>query len=126
MTESPIFIKVLDFLAWLVPQIQKFPREQRLVMAARVHTTAFALHEALVRAAQATTAETTLQQLDEAVTQLTLLRFYLRLCEKLSLIAPKQYEYASQCLMEVGSLLQAWRRKTAATSSKAVPTPASI
>ena len=34
MKESPVFVKTLDFIAWLVPLTVKFPRQQRFVMAA--------------------------------------------------------------------------------------------
>jgi len=33
MTQSPIFSKTYDFVAWLIPLTLKFPRYQRFVMA---------------------------------------------------------------------------------------------
>ena len=35
MQESPIFVRTFDLLIWLLPFTQKFPKEQRFVLAAR-------------------------------------------------------------------------------------------
>ncbi|MBE7534561.1 MAG: hypothetical protein HS124_02365 [Anaerolineales bacterium] len=41
MQESPIFVRTFDLLTWLLPFAQKFPKEQRFVLAARLHNAAF-------------------------------------------------------------------------------------
>ena len=45
MQESPIFIRTFDLLLWLLPFTQKFPKEQRFVLAARVQNAAFNFYE---------------------------------------------------------------------------------
>jgi len=50
MQESPIFIRTFDLLAWLLPALQKFPKEQRFILAARVHEAAFEFYEAITAA----------------------------------------------------------------------------
>lgn len=45
MQESPIFIRTFDLLVWLLPFTQKFPKEQRFVLAARLQNAAFNFYE---------------------------------------------------------------------------------
>ncbi|WIG58163.1 MAG: hypothetical protein OJF49_000908 [Ktedonobacterales bacterium] len=131
MQESPVFVKMFEFVAWLIPLSVKFPRQQRFVVAAAVQRATFAAHEALIRAGQSAEPATALAHLNEVAAQLALVRFHLRLSERLLLISVNQYEYASECLAELGRLVQAWRRscrtKTTiiATPTTAVPGAAS-
>jgi hypothetical protein len=110
MKESPVFVKTFEMVAWLIPLTVKFPREQRFVVATAVQRAAFATQEALIRASQSATPGDALEHLGEAATQLTLLRFYLRLCERMAFITVKQYEYASERLGEIGRLVRGWQR----------------
>jgi hypothetical protein len=121
MKESPVFVKMFDFVAWLIPLTIKFPREQRFVVASALQREALAAHEDLIRAAHGETPEATLRSLHDVATRLALLRFHLRLCECWSLITVKQYEYAVERLAEIGRLTRAWQAscasKRAATSA---------
>ena len=76
MKESPIFVRTYDMLRWLIPLTVKFPRQQRFVLAEAVQRTVLRFHERLIEAARATDP---LPLLHEADTDLTKLRFYLRL-----------------------------------------------
>ncbi len=122
MKESPIFVKMHDLVAWLIPLTIKFPREQRFVAAAALQRVTFACYEALIRAGSASDAALAQAQLDDAVTYLNLMRMYLRLSHTMACITTKQYEYASERFTEVGRLLQAWlttiRQKPGADASR--------
>jgi hypothetical protein len=74
--ESPIFVRTYDMLRWLIPLTVKFPRQQRFVLAEAVQRTVLRFHERLIEAARAADP---LPLLYEADTDLTKLRFYLRL-----------------------------------------------
>ncbi len=50
MQESPIFTKTYDLLKWLLPATQKFPKEQRFMLAKKIQDTAFNLQDALLAA----------------------------------------------------------------------------
>ena len=76
MKESPIFVRTYDMLRWLIPLTVKFPRQQRFVLAEAVQRTVLRFHERLIEAARAADP---LPLLYEADTDLTKLRFYLRL-----------------------------------------------
>lgn len=50
MQESPIFVRTFDLLAWLLPVAQKFPKEQRFALTARLQNAAFDFYEAITAA----------------------------------------------------------------------------
>ena len=109
MRQSPIFTKTYDLLVWLVPATTKFPREHRFVMAKAVQETALQFHERLIEAglAQDKARQRALAQAD---VDLTKLRFYLRLCQDLGVITPRQYRHVAEIVTEVGRLLGGWRQ----------------
>lgn len=51
MSESPLFSKTYDFVAWLIPLTIKFPRQQRFVLAATLQREALRFQELLIEAA---------------------------------------------------------------------------
>jgi hypothetical protein len=103
--ESPIFTRTYDLLRWLIPMTVKFPRQQRFVLAAAVQRTALRFQERLIEAARA---PAPLPLLHRADTDLTKLRFYLRLCRDLELMNVGQYGHAARMVNEVGRLLGGW------------------
>ena len=110
MNESPIFTRTHDLLRWLLTATRKFPREQRFVLAQRIHQQGFALQDALVaagldRARQA-------QHLIEADIALNVLRKTLLLCFELELLTSGQYRHVAEMTAEVGRLLGAWRKQS--------------
>ena len=109
MRQSPIFTKTYDLLVWLVPATTKFPREQRFVMAKAVQEAALRFHEHLIEAGLAQD-KARRRALAQADVDLTKLRFYLRLCQDLKLITPRQYRHAAEMVTEVGRLLGGWRQ----------------
>lgn len=109
MQQSPIFSKTYDLLLWLLPVTTKFRREHRFVMAQQVQQTALRFQEQLIEAGlgRARSRERALARAD---VDLTKLRFYLRLCNDLGLITPRQYQHVAQTVAEVGRLLGGWRQ----------------
>ena len=105
MKESPIFTRTYDLLRWLIPMTVKFPRQHRFVLATAVQKTALQFQERLIEAGRATDRLPRLQQAD---TDLTKLRLYLRLCRDLELMSIGQYEHAARMVSEVGRLLGGW------------------
>ena len=105
MKESPIFTRTYDLLRWLIPMTVKFPRQHRFVLATAVQKTALQFQERLIEAGRATDCLPRLQQAD---TDLTKLRLYLRLCRDLELMSIGQYEHAARMVSEVGRLLGGW------------------
>jgi hypothetical protein len=121
MKESPIFIKMHDFAAWVIALAVKFPREQRFYVAASLHQEMMATHACLIHASLSEEPAQALVHLTEAAVHLTQVRFCLRLSQSMTLITIKQYEYAAERITEIGRLLQAWRKRCQVQRGKAVP-----
>jgi hypothetical protein len=104
---SPIFVKVYDLLAWLIPLTMQFPKSQRFVMALRVQNAALDLHESLVAAGKSQRGERR-RLLHDADVRLEQLRLHWRLCRTLQLIEPGRYEHGARLIDEIGRLLGGW------------------
>jgi len=112
MNESPIFSRLHDFLLWLLPHANQFPRAYRFTLAERVQRRALDLQETLIAAGLRRGPER-LARLREADTQLAQLRQSLRLCHDLNLLTLGQYEHAARLLTEIGKLLGGWQKASA-------------
>ena len=108
MTDSPIFVKTYDFLAWLIPQTLKFPKSQRFVLAQRLHDSALNFHELLIRARKVRPNRGVLVEAD---IELEKVRLHLRLAHELSLLSTGQYEHAARAIVEIGRLLGGWLKR---------------
>jgi hypothetical protein len=115
MRQSPIFTRTYDLLLWLIPRTTKFPREQRFVLGKAVQETTLRFQEALIEAALAGK-QGERQALVRADVDLAKLRFYLRLCQDLGIINPRQYRHVAEMVAEVGRLLGGWRKKASGTA----------
>ena len=113
MNESPIFSKTYDFLAWLLPALTGFPKEQRFRLAQRIEESAFAFHTALLKAARSRQRRAELQTAD---LELEKLRVYLRLAQEINCLSFAQYEHAARQSTEIGKLLGGWLKSTPAST----------
>lgn len=104
---SPIFVKVADLLAWLIPVTMQFPKSQRFVLAQRVQAAAFDLQELLIAAGKHQRAERR-RNLVTADIRLEQLRMHWRLCVRLELVPLGRYEHGARLIDEVGRLLGSW------------------
>ncbi len=109
MKQSPIFARTYDLVKWLIPLTVKYPRHQRFVLATAMQGAALAFQERLIEAGLAR-GRAQQRVLAQADVELTKLRFYLRLCQDLKLITPRQYHHVAEMVTEVGRLLGGWRQ----------------
>ncbi len=109
--EMPIFVKTSDFLAWLIPLSNHFPRVHRHTVTRRLLDAAFDFLERLLEANQAR-GSARLEQLLAADAQLDKVRLYLRLVYRWQWISAGQYEHAARLVAELGRLLGAWQKTT--------------
>lgn len=117
--EMPIFTKTYDFLAWLVPMTDHFPRSHRHVTTRRLLLEAgYAFLECLVDA-NSQRGRTRLAHLNEADASLDKVRLYLRLAHHWRWMNAGQYEHVSRMVAELGRLLGGWQRITRQTPSNA-------
>jgi four helix bundle protein len=109
--ELPIFSKAYDFLAWLVPLTNNFPRAQRHTVTQRLLDAGLDFLERLVDANNAR-GQGRLRLLEAADAELDKVRLYLRLAHRWRWITSAQYEHAGRLVAELGRLLGGWQKAT--------------
>lgn len=108
-SETPLFSKFYDWLLWLTPCVEKFPKAQRFLLASHLLDTSYACHGELIRARKVS-GEERKQALLQADILLETLRLQWRLAHELRCVTPAQYEHGTKLLNEVGRLLGGWRK----------------
>jgi len=110
-TEMPIFTRTFDFLSWLLPATNNFPRAHRHTATRRLLDAAFDLRERLEEAnlRRGTARKERLVKADEALAKI---RLYLRLAMNWRWISPGQYRHVSAMVAEIGRLLGGWQKVT--------------
>jgi hypothetical protein len=103
-----IYQKTYDFLLWLHPVINKFPKSQRFVLGQRIENkTLDFLHSMIVANAERDKFAT----LKQASVELDELRILIRLATDLHFVNVKQYGVAAEKMNEIGKLLYGWINK---------------
>lgn len=105
--EMVIFTRTFDFLTWLLPRSNDFPRVHRHSFTRRLLDAAFDLRERLEEAAlrKGAARRERLALADEALAKV---RMYLRLAAKWGWLSPGQYRHVSEMVSEIGRLLGGW------------------
>ncbi len=111
--EMPIFTRTFDFLTWLLPATNHFPRAHRFTFTRRLLDAAFDLREHLEEANHRKGAER-LARLKEADVALDKVRMYLRLAARWNWLSGGQYKHAAGMVAEIGRLLGGWHKVTRA------------
>ena len=109
--EMPIFVRTFDFLTWLLPMTNHFPKAQRHSFTRRLLDAAFDLRERLEEA-NYRKGRARLERLARADEALAKVRLYLRLAYRWQWLNDGQYRHAAQMLAEIGRLLGGWRKVT--------------
>ncbi len=107
--EMPIFTRTFDFLAWLLPASNHFPKAHRHTFTKRLLDAAFDLREHL-EAANHRNGQKRVQMLDAADEDLDRVRVYLRLAAKLAWLTAGQYQHTAEMVSEIGRLLGGWHK----------------
>ncbi len=111
--EMVIFTRTYDFITWLIPVAEGFPRSQRFVVTQRLHNAALNFQELLIEA-NACRNTRRAELLRAADTELRKVRLYLRLCEKWGWLTSAQYRHVSKMVAEIGRLLGGWQKTVTA------------
>lgn len=109
--EMPIFTRTFDFLTWLLPATNHFPRAHRHTFTQRLLDAAFELREHLEEA-NWRQGNARLEKLREADEALAKVRLYLRLAHRWQWLTSGQYQHAATMVTEIGKLLGGWKKKT--------------
>ncbi len=107
--EMPIFTRTFDFLTWLLPVTNHFPRAHRHSFTQRLLEAAFDLRERLEEA-NLRQGQARLERLIRADEALSKVRLYLRLAARWGWLSAGQYQHVSEMVAEIGRLLGGWRK----------------
>ena len=100
------------FILWLVPAVERFPRNRRFMLGDRIQATALDVLERLI---EATYTRRRTGHLAGANLGIEKLRFLFRLAHDLRAIDRRRYEHAARSLDETGRRVGAWRKVHLAT-----------
>ncbi len=105
--ELPVFVKWMDFLEWLLPTTEKFPKRVRFTLSQRIDNLALDVVEDLVEARYSRSKQAILRR---ANLRLEKLRVLLRVSYRQKHLPSRQYEHAMKALHGVGRMLGGWIR----------------
>ncbi len=106
--DLPIFSHWIQFLEWLLPITEKFPKRVRFTFADRINSLALDIIEDLVEARYSRDKQPHLRRMN---LRLEKLRILLRLCHRLHYLPHQSYEHAMRNLNEVGRMLGGWMKQ---------------
>jgi len=109
--EMPIFTRTFDFLSWLLPVTNHFPRAHRHTFTRRLLDAAFDLRERLEEANHRR-GRARLERLNRADEALDRVRVYLRLAVRWNWLSAGQYRHVAEMVTEIGRLLGGWKKVT--------------
>lgn len=115
-TTGPALEKWYQFLRWLVPTVEKFPRAQKFTLGDRIQSGALDVLERLI---EATYSRQAMPILGQANLGLEKLRFLFRLASDLHLLDLRRYEFAARAIDEVGRLVGGWLKAKAGQHAEA-------
>jgi hypothetical protein len=99
--------KAYDFVLWLVPKVEKFPRSYRFSVGDRLVSYDLDLLLVLVEAAYTANKAVLLLQANNKVNAL---RYLLRLAKDLRLLSLDSYGFAAERLDEIGRMVGGWQK----------------
>ena len=103
-----------QFLLWLLPAIEKFPRSHKFTLGDRIESAALDVLEALIDATYTRDRADALRRGNLGIEKL---RFLIRLAADLRLLDRRRYEYAARALDETGRLIGGWMKAQRAMRS---------
>jgi len=106
--ELPIIQKTYDLIKWMVPIIDRLPRNHRFTLGDRIIQELYNLLDNLITARYTKTGRLAL--LRSINTRLQVLRYQCRLLMDFNLVALKRYEYMHRQINDVGVELGGWIR----------------
>jgi hypothetical protein len=97
--------KIYQFLLWLIPAVEKFPKSQKFLLGDRMQTLALDVQESLI---EATYTKNPMPHLLACNLRLEKLRFLFRLAMDLRYLDLQRYEFAARAIDEIGRLVGGW------------------
>ena len=97
-----------QLLAWIIPQLDRMPRQRRFTLGERLETLLLQVLENLLEANYSKSAATPLRR---ANLKLDVARHLWRLAERLEAVPRKKYAAGSEKMVGLGRQIGGWRRQ---------------
>ncbi len=94
-----------ELLLWLIPQLDKLPRNRRFTLGEKLENRLLAILESLVTAAYTTNKRSFLFQANR---DLEVCRHLWRLCYDFRSVSSSSYEHGSRLMFELGKQIGGW------------------
>lgn len=102
--------KAYDFVLWLLPKVENFPRSHRFTVGERLTAHGLDLLTSLVEAAYARQKTELLEQASRKVNST---RYLLRMAKDLRLMSVDAYGFSAEKLDEIGRMVGGWSKAMA-------------
>lgn len=96
-----------ELIAWVIPQLDKFPRNRRFTLGERIESGLLFVLERLVEATYSRNRRELLQQ---ANLRLETVRHLWRLAYELKTIAMRRYSHGAKLMLDVGRQVGGWAK----------------
>jgi len=106
--DLPVFVRWMEFLKWLLPTTEKFPRRVRFTFADRIDVLALDVVEDLVEARYTRNKHEILKR---ANLRLEKIRILLRLSHEQKFISHDSFAFAVRAINETGRMLGGWMKQ---------------
>lgn len=103
--DLPVFVRWMEFIKWLLPATEKFPRRVRFTFADRIDDLALDVVEDLVEARYSRNKQEILKR---ANLRLEKIRILLRLSHEQKYISNASFSFAIRAINETGRMLGGW------------------
>ncbi|MBI1791858.1 MAG: diversity-generating retroelement protein Avd [Acidobacteria bacterium] len=108
---APVAVgKAYEFVLWLLPKVESFPRAHRFTVGERLTTHGLDLLTSLVEAGYA---REKAGLLDQASRKVNSTRYLLRLAKDLKLMSIDAYAFSAEKLDEIGRMVGGWSKAAA-------------
>lgn len=107
--ELPIIQKTYDLIKWMVPIIDRLPRNHRFTLGDRIIQELYNLLDNLITVRYTKAGRLTM--LRSMNTRLQVLRYQCRLLMDFDLVSLKRYEYMHRQINDIGQELGGWIRQ---------------
>jgi hypothetical protein len=107
---APVVVgKAYDFVLWLLPKVETFPRSHRFTLGERLSAQGLDVLVILTEAAYTSSKDELLTQANRKINSTRLL---LRLAKDLKLLSLDAYAFSAERLDEIGRMVGGWRKTT--------------
>ena len=97
--------KLYDFLLWLIPKVDKFPKSQKFILGDKIEGILLDILGLLIEAAYSRNKGLPLKSANIKLEQL---RYLIRLSKDLKLISLKNYEFSANAVDGIGVSIGGW------------------